>query len=384
MNKETFCSLPFSGIFLGADGGVRPCCTMRGNLGNINQTSLEEILTGDIARGVKTSIINGTWHSNCSQCQELEASGGRTERQGTLMFYDKFKDYTVDDFTLEKLDLRWSNTCNLSCNYCYEYFSSQWATIKGIKVNANKASSEDSIFAFIENYKDQISNINLLGGEPLLQKPNLKLLNLIPNANYYILTNLSTELEENKLAEQLLSNPNVSWGVSFETVGKRFEYVRNGAEWSRLLHNLRLLNDRKVKFIDIHPLYCVYSAFNLCELYEFLEDEGYFSGVYWQLLQNIKGLDIFRYPKSLKIKAIAELELCFSRYENKFDMTLLKTIHKNLVSSLEATQDYTTIEHINWLDELECLIPNKKASFIELWPDVYREIITFQHENAPL
>ena len=176
-------------------------------------------------------------------------------------------------------------------------------------------------FSFIKNNKDKISNINLLGGEPLLQKPNIKLLNLVPDSYYYILTNLSTEIEGNKLAEQLLANPKVSWGISFETVGDRFEYVRNGADWNRLVHNLRLLNHHKVPNIDVHPLYCIYSAFNLCEFYEFLEGEGYFNNIYWQLLQNIKGLDVFRSPKSLKIKAVAELELCISRYEDKFNIT---------------------------------------------------------------
>jgi sulfatase maturation enzyme AslB (radical SAM superfamily) len=381
MKQETFCSLPFSEIFLGADGGIKPCCSMRGDLGNINQSTLVDILNGTIAQSVKTSIINGEWHPNCSQCQELESLGGRTERQGTLIDFDRFKNYAATDFTLEKLDLRWSNTCNLSCNYCYEYFSSQWANIKGIKVNANKPSAEDSIFSFIENNKDKISNINLLGGEPLLQKPNIKLLNLVPDSYYYILTNLSTEIEGNKLAEQLLSNPKVSWGISFETVGKRFEYVRNGADWNRLVHNLRLLNHHKVPNIDVHPLYCIYSAFNLCEFYEFLEGEGYFNNIYWQLLQNIKGLDIFRSPKSLKIKAVSELELCISRYEDKFNMDLLKNIHKKVVDSLGDQQEYTTMEHAKWLEELNGQIPNKKSSFIELWPEIYQEIINLQYNN---
>jgi hypothetical protein len=119
----------------------------------------------------------------------------------------------------------------------------------------------------------------------------------------------------------------------------------------------------------------------LCEFYEFLEGEGYFNNIYWQLLQNIKGFDIFRSPKSLKIKAIAELELCISRYEDKFNMDLLKNIHKKVVDSLSDQQGYTTIEHAKWLDELNGQIPNKKSSFIELWPNIYQEIINLQYAS---
>ena len=206
MNKSTFCSLPFTSIFLGSDGGVKPCCSLRGDLGNINQQPIEEILNGPIARGLRQDIIDGNWNKMCSQCEELESKGARTERIHTVPLMEQFKEVKQDYFRLDKLDLRWSNTCNLTCNYCYEYFSSQWAAIKGIKVNSNKEHAEDSIFSFIEKHKDSIINIQLLGGEPLLQKPNNRLIDIVPDSNYYILTNLSTELKNNGIAKKLLSN----------------------------------------------------------------------------------------------------------------------------------------------------------------------------------
>ena len=76
------------------------------------------------------------------------------------------------------VDVRWSNTCNLACNYCYEYFSSQWASIKGIKVNAIKKDNEDTLLMFIEKNKDTVINVNMLGGEPLLQKQNSPLIEI--------------------------------------------------------------------------------------------------------------------------------------------------------------------------------------------------------------
>jgi MoaA/NifB/PqqE/SkfB family radical SAM enzyme len=378
MNKETFCSLPFSEVFLGSDGGIRPCCSLRGELGDINKSSLEDILNGDIATSIRKSIIDGKWHSMCSQCEELEPKGARTERTHTVHFMDKFKNASKNDFVLENLDLRWSNTCNLSCNYCYEYFSSKWAEIKGIKVNANKETAEEKIFTFIENQVNQhnkLLQVRLLGGEPLLQKQNVRLLNTIKNnSKIYILTNLTVPLETNKVAQLLLENNNVTWGVSFETVNKRFEYVREGGKWDQLLSNLRLLHSKN-KTIDSHPLYCLYSAFNLVEYYDFLDSEGCFSTQYWQVLQNIQGLDVFLLPNKLKIKALDELERCFVKYEHKFDMSLLKSINQSLIDSLSKDSNNTD-KCLNWLDELDKFIPAKKESFIELWPELYQDFIT--------
>ena len=72
MNKETFCSFPFDTIFLGADSGVKTCCSARQDLGNLNVNAIETILNSDIAQEVRESIINNQWHSQCSQCKEIE------------------------------------------------------------------------------------------------------------------------------------------------------------------------------------------------------------------------------------------------------------------------------------------------------------------------
>lgn len=376
MDKSSFCALPFSGLFLGSDGGLRPCCSLRGDLGNVNKNTVEEILYGDIATSIRRSIINNEKHPMCSQCYELESRGARTERTGTIHKMEHFKNYDENKFILEKLDLRWSNTCNLTCNYCYEYFSSKWAEIKGIKINANKEDNESKIFSFIEDNLEHLNNINLLGGEPLLQKPNVRLLSTIPkNVPIYILTNLTVPLDKNKVALELLPNKNVSWGISFETIEKKFEYVRHGGSWNQLLDNLRMLNHEKVTHIDIHPLYCLYSAFNMLEFYDFIESEGYFTSIYWQVLQNEPGLDVFKLPFSLKVKAIDELEKVFSKYETKYDMKLLRNIYTNLKDSLHDTY-YEGYPVINFLNKLESHIPGKLQGFKNLWPELYINVIS--------
>ena len=83
MNKETFCAYPFNTIFLGADGGVKTCCSAQIDIGDINKQSIQEILQGPVAQGIRQAIIEERWHPQCEQCQKLEAMGARSERVDT-------------------------------------------------------------------------------------------------------------------------------------------------------------------------------------------------------------------------------------------------------------------------------------------------------------
>lgn len=378
MNKETFCAFPFNTIFLGADGGVKTCCSAKHDIGDINKQGIQEILQSPLAQEIRQSIINEQWHSQCEQCQKLEAMGARSERIDTYSAskFDEFSAATPVTFELQKLDLRWSNLCNLACNYCYEYFSSKWSVIKGIKINANKAAAEDSLFALIsENIKsvDSIETINLLGGEPLLQKQNHKLIELLPDKNYYILTNMSIDLPNNTIAPKLIDNKNAQWGISFDNIGSKFEYVRHGADWSTFVSNLRYLKSQGVKIINGHPLYCTYSAFDLCNYYDFIIEEGYFNQVYWTALQNIHSLNVFKLPPALKSKAVDELNKCIETYQNsKYDMSALINIRAQLELTLDNKQGYVTRQQFDkWLHTVEVeQLKDKQYSFNDLWPDV--------------
>lgn len=381
MNNETFCAYPFNTIFLGADGGVKTCCSSKEDLGDINKQSIQEILQGPVAQGIRQAIVEERWHPQCEQCQKLEAMGARSERvdQFSLSKFNEFQHATKETFELHKLDLRWTNLCNLACNYCYEYFSSKWSAIKKIKINANKIEAEDSLFTLIaENIGsvNSIETINLLGGEPLLQKQNHRLIDLLPTKNYYILSNLSVDLPNNTIAPKLIANPNAQWGISFDTVGKRFEYVRHGAEWTTFVDNLRFLKSQGVKIINAHPLYCTYSAFNLCEYYNFIIGEGCFHEVYWTALQNIHSLNVFKLPPKLKAAAMAELDKCIDKYKDSgYDMSALVNIRSQLELTLNDKQGYVTrLQFETWLHSIEVeYLTDKQYSFDELWPGVLLE-----------
>ena len=373
MNKDTFCAYPFSTLFLGADGGVKPCCSAQDSLGNINEYDIEDIVFNSAATELRDHIVNEEWHPTCRQCKYLESVGARTERLGSMFRWEEFKDAGKNTFDLKKIDLRWSNTCNLSCNYCYPFFSSKWASIMGETVNENKKSAEEKVFSFLEKNQNTIDSINLLGGEPLLQKQNRKLLDIFPNTNYYILTNLAVDLETNDIAQRLLKMPTVEWGISFETVYKKFEYVRHGADWHKFTDNLQTLKKNNVKIVNAHPLYCTYTAHNLVEYYEYVLSQDLFDSVYWHAIQNIAGLDVFNMDKKFKERAILEIEKVDDLFHDQDKTNDLITIKQNLIASLDQIPKINGKEHfLAWtLDIEEKYLVDKKYKFKELWPDLF-------------
>ena len=386
MDKTTFCLKPFNHLFLGTSGDVRTCCSAKTEIGNLNTSSIEEIIDGPVAQEVRNAILNKQWHEQCIQCKNTELQGGPSERS---LYLDTYKNknklntsvFDKSYFKLEAIDLRWSNTCNLACNYCYPYFSSQWANIKGIKVNTLKEDNQDSLFEYLERNKDSIIDINCLGGEPLLLKQNSKLLDILPDKRYYVLTNLSVPLEKNEMARKLLANRNVSWGVSFETVGDRFEYVRHNASWNQFVKNIRYIKDRTVCSVTPHPLYCVYSAFNLDEFYDFTVNEVKSTKMYWGLSgDNSKGFNVFQLSKDLRIKAIDEIEKCQLKYSSFINMDSLVKIKESLKESLSNTRN-ENLKFIQWTEQLETIdLPNKSNTFKNLWPELHQNLTETDYE----
>lgn len=369
MNKATFCSLPFTEIFLGPDGHIKTCCSASESLGSLHKNTIDEILNSREAISIRQHILKGKWHESCKQCKRQESQNARSERVGNLETFQN-ENGPVDSsfFKLTRLDLRWSNTCNLSCTYCYEYFSSKWANLKGLKVNTIKDSNENSLFLMIEKNIDSIENILMLGGEPLLQKQNLRLVNTITDdRSFYILSNLAVPLDTNATAQILLNDRMSAWGVSFETVGLRYEYVRRGASWELFVKNIDYIQEKTNGMLDAHSLYSIYSAFNLVEFYEFVYEKN-IKTVLWNLLESTgenSNASVFKLSPKLKQRAIEEIERCEQLFPNAPGIDSLLEFKKNLKLHTITTNN-SFVKEIDVLENK--YLKSETLKFSKLWP----------------
>jgi len=183
---------------------------------------------------------------------------------------------------------------------------------------------------------------------------------------------MSVDLEKNKIFRKLSQRQQVGWSMSFDNVGKRFEYVRHGGDWELLKHNLAAVKELMTNqghWGGIHAVYNIYSATRICELRQFAEETK--TTVLWQNLFQPDYLDPFRHGPDVAAVAAKEIEEFYSTGQATeaerqfFDQALAsyKTI-KN--PQLLITQQFA--KHIR---EIETQYhTDKQGQFAQLWPEL--------------
>lgn len=377
MDKKVWCIYPFNGLFLSGNSEIKYCCASRTILGDANTISVEDAMNSDAAKEIRQSMLDGEWHPNCIVCKGVEEVGGNSTRTQETFTLD-IDTLTINDFVPEFVDLRWNNTCNLTCNYCIPEFSNKWASIRNETVIGIDKNNETNLLEFIKKNKDTIKKVMLLGGEPLLHKQNLLLADIIPDAFYYILSNLSIKnLPNNSNVQKFLTISNFDWGVSFDCIGDKFEYVRHGANWKTFVDNVKYIQQKtqeRGRLLSAHPLYGLYSAYNLIEFYDFVYDNNLFDGgIWWQSLTNGSGGSINNMTKKMKDLAIREIEKCVDKYPTGSGINMLINLKDQLVIDLDRPDDLEYMKGV--VKEFQVLethfLTNKKHSFVDLWPEVY-------------
>jgi hypothetical protein len=127
-------------------------------------------------------MLDGAWpQKGCNYCQDIEASGGASDRITNLDFPgihappELDQDINAVHVTPRILEVYFDNTCNLKCLYCGPHFSSLWdaenvrhgdpAFVKSTNMELNK----HKLFEWLKQHGHNLTVFNILGGEPLYQ-----------------------------------------------------------------------------------------------------------------------------------------------------------------------------------------------------------------------
>jgi MoaA/NifB/PqqE/SkfB family radical SAM enzyme len=371
-----YCAAPWRGLHINPRGDVKTCCAGDPNmLGNLNTNNIIEILNGDLLQEIRSTIAQGKPHAYCSNCVQAERLGGRSERDWHNNVNLNF-DYATAGSQYHYpviIDIRWNTTCNLSCNYCMEYCSSKWASLKGIPFKSGSRPYYEQVCDFIEQHQEHIHEVALVGGEPLLLPENERLLDVIPrDAIVTLITNMSVDLDKNKIFKKLSQRNRVGWSMSFDNIGDRFEYVRHGGEWGLLKHNLSAVKEliaNSGHWGGIHAVYNIYNATRIVELREWAEAHGV--TVLWQNLFQPDYLDPFLHGPGVAKLAAAEIERFYATglatpVEKSFFDNALAT-YRNVVQEQPAILQKFR-QHIA---EIETQYhPDKLGEFVKLWPEL--------------
>lgn len=286
-NNDAFCPLPWTSVYIEPNGRVDSCCIARNNLGNLQQTTLQNIVGGSKNIQIKQEMLAGQRAQGCKVCYAPGNNvdkGRKYHRDNQLVEFDTWQpDKTFFDqpknFKLQYADLRFRNTCNYGCVYCGPGLSSTWASELKQFVNIDESAVADVTQYFVDNASD-LRKVYLAGGEPLLIKENQiileKLLEVNSECRLTVNTNLSM-LRGNRIFELLTHFPNVSWLISAEDMGGKYNYIRYPGDWNVFVENLDIL---KVSIPATHQVKfnMVFSSLNaktIWDYVDFLLDNGH-------------------------------------------------------------------------------------------------------------
>ena len=222
-------------------------------------------------------MLDGQWPDyGCESCIDIEQAGGQSERMTKSNFPGMHAPPELDQnlnavaVTPRILEVYFDNTCNLKCLYCGPYFSSLWDAenirhgAEAFNKSKNIESNKQKIFAWLKQHGHNLTNFNILGGEPLYQDELDQCLDLFdqypaPELKLQIITNLNAKLsrvqdlvarvkqliDQNKLREFEITASLDCWGpeqeyvrypLNLEVWQKNFEYLLD-QPWINLIIN---------------------------------------------------------------------------------------------------------------------------------------------------
>ena len=365
---EFKCRAPWEGLFVNPDGDLRVCCGGR-SLGNLNKNSLQELLDAGPLANLREDMLTKGYSDYCTSCHDQHKRTGKSLRD---LYNDINDELQTDKFIPKSVDIRWHNTCQLRCNYCNPEWSSAYASWKGIDIKVSETQWQDEVLTHIKNNTTRLHDIQLLGGEPLLLRENIDLLELADNETRIgIVTNLSVKnIEDLPVYKKLIELGNVSWLVSFENIKDHFEYVRRNANWSLTESNYKKLKESS-NSVGIHFTYTLMSAFTLSETFDWLysiDPEPRNNTSFISTLDHPPHLDLMNYPKELKEKAIEQIEIVQTKhkdYINQKTAMTLETLKQEITNRLD---EYNLVAMKEFAKEVKLLDEDHPKTFAELWP----------------
>jgi len=372
LTNPCFCPMPWTGLMYNFNGTVKNCIrsveTMP--IGNIQDNSIEEILLGPENLNRQTSIVNQTPIPSCQTCYDLERGKKGFDIISDRIFYIRelkqvpLSTYQPGNFDLQTTDIRWSNLCNFACVYCSPEFSSKWSDELKVHAITPVDTQKEQFKKYIYQHAPNLRHVYLAGGEPLLMKENLELLEkLNPNVQLRINTNLSKV--DTRVFEEICKFKNVHWTISVETIEHEFEYIRYGGSWTDFLDNLKIISelDHKITFNMLHFLLNYESIF---ECIDYFKNIGFHNNSFViGALLNPLYLNVRHLPENVlqSVKDTLEFRI------NQSPGYLLEDSYRNMLHYIQQPFDKSLDDSYAKLEELD---QRRNLDSSKVFKDLYK------------
>lgn len=382
---KSLCVLPWHGFTLFPNGNVKNCAISLERLGNVKQDSLYDILDNNISCNVRQDMQSNIKHERCNVCyrtEDLQNDNPLNKISNRIWYMKVLKNhdlsvYQQDSFVKPKvLDLRWRNTCNLGCIYCGPDLSSRWASERNKQafIRIDEEFLDKTKKYIFENIKE-IKHIYLAGGEPLLMKENLELLEELKKHNPTVTIRINTNLSNinNKIFDTLINDfKNTKWTVSIDAIEEDYEYIRYPGNWDIFSKNLSYLYS-KTNNIDYNMTWSVLNAYSIFEATDFLQHNLNCPDSVFviQPIFNPKALQI----NNLSVQTLEHIKTIIKERMQKCSSSLYKNSLESMLSSLDLPTNKRFNKTLKFLN-----IINKERSLT--FPTSLTNLINKENKNG--
>jgi len=246
--SKTFCPAKWDELTVNLSANyVYSCC---------KSTPIKITKKEDIEKALndqRNNLLNGIQDPACNYCWQVENTGNSSLRKEYLKDFDykNINQYINNKTKLKKIEINLGNECNFQCVYCNPKFSSQWES--DVKNKPYKTYSDRFFYSLNEKNTNVISDsidwlteyksiehLEIIGGEPLLNKNFFKILNCVECKQIGFVTNLSckTFAPIDNIFSLSKKYEKIIFGISIDSTEKNAEFSRYGMDFDLMLKNI--------------------------------------------------------------------------------------------------------------------------------------------------
>lgn len=381
IDPKSFCYFPFvhANIRANYNRKVSPCWRSDEVLGNLDNSSLEEIWNGPAYTELRQKFLNGEKPEGCARCwkHENNNTGSKSLRQLYLNNYEKYHDtISLTKPEIKSIEIRFSNLCNFSCLHCGSEHSSSWTNklkkspgivssrfIK-LKDKNPRIISESDVDTKIIPILNTLDEVRITGGEPLTDPVFYYFLERVPteiakNIELLIVTNLSKLNYENKNGKELFKKfKKVNLRVSLDADPSTFEYFRSGSDFQEIDKNIKTVKD--IKNVELSAV-CAVNILNITRIkniFKYVEKNNIKLKIIY--VDRPFALDIRNLPDRIKdtMSKVKLMGLTFDNQQSYREIVKFMNSRKREVKEWNYLKTY-----LNQIDELN------GTSFISYYPE---------------
>lgn len=248
-------------------------------------------------------MLNGQWpQGGCEYCKNIEDAGGFSDR----MFHSDIPnmyppelelDPTATNVTPRILEVYFDNVCNMSCLYCWDVLSSKIHLENqkfgrfekdGVIIDntstpiPNKDLMNLAFWQWLEENKNSIRRLHILGGEPFYQPQFEECLEFLeqhpcPELEFNVISNLKISNQKLKRflnrIKWLVDNKHIcrfDLTASIDCFGEEQEYVRYGIDLTQWKDNFQTVANEEWVYLNINQTLSVLTIKTVPELIKFI------------------------------------------------------------------------------------------------------------------